>query len=144
MKCVNGYEVIFLDPHQHVRFKGRRREHLHQSQIGALMKVSGGSALSKGTRPRWRRHCPKGWSADSVMVCLIRTPPNHLQSSLTLSAYTPVSLRCTLHKLAQPRHSCGWTKLGSMSNFPGLSPYVSGCRLFVFFSICRICLMHFH
>src|SRR5260221_5203791 len=70
--------------------------------------------------------------------------PDHLRSSPTLSAYTPVSLQCTLHKLAQPRHSCGWTKLGSMSNFPGLSPYVSGCRLFVFFSICRICLMHFH
>src|SRR5258708_37516367 len=62
----------------------------------------------------------------------------------TYTAYTPVSLRCTLHKLAQPCPSCGWTKLGSMSNFPGLSPYVSGHHLFVFFSICRICLMHFH
>src|SRR5258707_357970 len=71
-------------------------------------------------------------------------PPNHLRSSPTPSAYTLVSLRCTLHKLAQPRHSCGWTKLGSMSNFPGLSPYVSGRHLFVFFSICHICLMHFH
>src|SRR5258708_24301988 len=70
--------------------------------------------------------------------------PNHLRSSLTPSAYTLVSLQCTLHKLAQPHHSCGWTKLGSMSNFPGLSPYVSGCHLFVFFSICCICLMHFH
>src|SRR5258705_7135343 len=70
--------------------------------------------------------------------------PDHLQSSPTLSAYTPVSLRCTLHKLAQPHHSCHRTKLGSMSNFPGLSPYVSGRCLFVFFSICRICLMHFH
>ena len=64
MKCVNGYEVIFFDPHQHVWFEGWRREHLHQSQIGALMKVSRGSALSKGTRPRRRRHCPKGWSVD--------------------------------------------------------------------------------
>src|SRR5258708_7005526 len=70
--------------------------------------------------------------------------PNHLRSSLTPSTYTPVSLQCTLHKLTQPCHSCGRTKLGSMSNFPGLSPYVSGHRLFVFFSICRICLMHFH
>src|SRR5258708_39615966 len=70
--------------------------------------------------------------------------PNHLQSSPTPSTYTLVSLRCTLCKLAQPHHSCGQTKLGSMSNFPGLSPYVSGHRLFVFFSICRICLMHFH
>src|SRR5258708_38326355 len=57
--------------------------------------------------------------------------PDHLQSSPTLSAYTPVSLRCTLHKLAQPRHSCHWTKLGSMSNFPRLCPYVSGHHLFV-------------
>src|SRR6266436_5521030 len=70
--------------------------------------------------------------------------PNHLRSSPTLSTYTPVSLQCTLHKLAQPHHSCGWTKLRSMSNFPRLSPYVSGHCLFVFFSICRICLMHFH
>ncbi len=64
--------------------------------------------------------------------------PNHLWSSLTPSTYTLVSLRCTLCKLAQPHHSCGWTKLRSMSNFPGLSPYVSGCCLFVFFSICRL------
>ncbi len=64
MKCVSGYEVIFLDPHQHIRFEGWRREHLCQSQIGALMKVSRGLALSKGTRPRWRKHCPKGWSVD--------------------------------------------------------------------------------
>src|SRR5258708_1720489 len=71
-------------------------------------------------------------------------PPNHLQSSPTPSAYTPVSLRCTLCKLTQPCHSCGRTKLRSMSNFPGLSPYVSGRHLFVFFSICCICLMHFH
>src|SRR5258708_32059580 len=70
--------------------------------------------------------------------------PDHLQSSPTPSAYTPVSLQCTLHKLAQPRHSCGQTKLRSMSNFPGLCPYVSGHCLFVFFSICCICLMHFH
>src|SRR5258708_2604609 len=70
--------------------------------------------------------------------------PNHLQSSPTPPAYTPVSLRCTLHKLAQPRHSCCQTKLGSMSNFPRLCPYVSGHHLFVFFSICHICLMHFH
>src|SRR5258708_4570878 len=70
--------------------------------------------------------------------------PDHLRPSLTPSAYTPVSLRYTLHKLAQPCHSCHWTKLGSMSNFPGLCPYVSGHHLFVFFSICRICLMHFH
>src|SRR5258708_875789 len=70
--------------------------------------------------------------------------PDHLQSSLTPSTYTPVSLRCTLRKLAQPHHSCGWTKLGSMSNFPRLCPYVLGHHLFVFFSICRICLMHFH
>src|SRR5260370_18776816 len=70
--------------------------------------------------------------------------PNHLQSSPTPSAYTLVSLRCTLHKLAQPHHSCGRTKLRSMSNFPRLSPYVSGHHLFVFFSICHICLMHFH
>src|SRR5258707_1582120 len=86
----------------------------------------------------------------SVMVCLVRLicmPPtisNHLQPSPTLSAYTPVSLRYTLRKLAQPHHSCRWTKLGSMSNFPGLCPYVSGHHLFVFFSICHICLMHFH
>src|SRR5258708_15720564 len=46
--------------------------------------------------------------------------PDHLQSSLTPSAYTPVSLQCTLHKLAQPHHSCGQTKLGSMSNFPSV------------------------
>src|SRR5258705_13478824 len=59
--------------------------------------------------------------------------PNHLRSSPTPSAYTLVSLQCTLHKLAQPHHSCGWTKLGSMSNFPRLSPYVSGHCLFVFF-----------
>src|SRR5258708_92971 len=70
--------------------------------------------------------------------------PDHLRSSPTSSAYTPVSLRSTLCKLAQPRHSCHRTKLGSMSNFPGLSPYVSGHCLFVFFSICHICLMHFH
>jgi len=70
--------------------------------------------------------------------------PNHLRSSPTSSAYTLVSLWCTLRKLTQPCHSCHWTKLGSMSNFPALSPYVSGHRLFVFFSICRICLMHFH
>src|SRR5258708_24474398 len=70
--------------------------------------------------------------------------PNHLRSSPTSSAYTLVSLQCTLHKLAQPCHSCHQTKLGSMSNFPRLSPYVSGRRLFVFFSICHICLMHFH
>src|SRR5258708_5780426 len=70
--------------------------------------------------------------------------PDHLQSSPTPSAYTPVSLRCTLRKLAQPCHSCGQTKLRSMSNFPGLSPYVLGCHLSVFFSICHICLMHFH
>src|SRR5258707_11344680 len=57
--------------------------------------------------------------------------PDHLRSSLTPSAYTPVSLRCTLRKLAQPRHSCHWTKLGSMSNFPRLCPYVSGHHLFV-------------
>src|SRR5260221_12800845 len=50
----------------------------------------------------------------------------------------------TLHKLAQPRHSCHQTKLRSMSNFPGLCPYVLGHHLFVFFSICCICLMHFH
>src|SRR5258707_10427922 len=60
--------------------------------------------------------------------------PDHLRPSLTLSAYTPVSLRYTLHKLAQPCHSCCQTKLGSMSNFPGLCPYVSGHHLFVFFS----------
>src|SRR5258707_8164908 len=60
--------------------------------------------------------------------------PDHLRPSPTPSAYTPVSLRYTLHKLAQPRHSCHQTKLGSMSNFPGLCPYVSGCHLFVFFS----------
>src|SRR5258708_7226021 len=70
--------------------------------------------------------------------------PDHLQSSLTPSTYTLVSLRCTLHKLTQPHHSCHRTKLGSMSNFPGLCPYVLGHHLFVFFSICRICLMHFH
>src|SRR5258708_31317343 len=70
--------------------------------------------------------------------------PDHLRSSPTPSAYTPVSLQCTLRKLAQPCHSCGRTKLGSMSNFPRLSPYVSGHRLIVFFSICHICLMHFH
>src|SRR5258708_2141962 len=70
--------------------------------------------------------------------------PDHLRSSLTSSTYTPVSLQCTLRKLAQPRHSCHQTKLGSMSNFPGLSPYVSDHCLFVFFSICHICLMHFH
>src|SRR6266436_130306 len=70
--------------------------------------------------------------------------PDRLQSSPTLSAYTLVSLQCTLCKLAQPHHSCHWTKLRSMSNFPRLGPYVSGCCLFVFFSICRICLMHFH
>src|SRR5258708_17830490 len=70
--------------------------------------------------------------------------PDHLRPSPTPSAYTPVSLRYTLHKLTQPRHSCHRTKLQSMSNFPGLCPYVSGCHLFVFFSICRICLMHFH
>ncbi len=64
--------------------------------------------------------------------------------SPTPSAYTPVSLWYTLRKLAQPRHSCRQTKLGSMSNFPGLCPYVLGHHLFVFFSICRICLMHFH
>src|SRR5258707_15697458 len=86
----------------------------------------------------------------SVMVCLVRLicmPPtisNHLQPSPPLSAYPPVSLRYTLRKLAQPHHSCRWTKLGSMSNFPGLCPYVSGHHLFVFFSICHICLMHFH
>src|SRR5260221_7530131 len=68
----------------------------------------------------------------------------HPQPSLTPSAYTLVSLQYTLRKLAQPRHSCCRTKLGSMSNFPGLCPYVSGRHLFVFFSICRICLMHFH
>src|SRR6266436_9231428 len=67
--------------------------------------------------------------------------PDHLRSPLTPSPYTPVSLRCTLRKLAQPCHSCGQTKLGSMSNFPGLSPYVSGHCLFVFFSIYHICLM---
>src|SRR5260221_3730121 len=71
--------------------------------------------------------------------CLLRPhTPDHLRPSLTLSAYTPVSLRYTLHKLAQPRHSCCQTKLGSMSNFPGLCPYVLGRHLFVFFSICRI------
>src|SRR6266436_7317043 len=70
--------------------------------------------------------------------------PDHLRSSLTLSTYTPVSLQCTLHKLAQPCHSCHQTKLRPMSNFPGLSPYVLGRRLFAFFSICCICLMHSH
>src|SRR5258708_36662386 len=70
--------------------------------------------------------------------------PDHLRPSPTPSAYTPVSLQYTLHKLAQPCHSCHRTKLGSMSNFPRLCPYVSGCHLFVFFSICHICLMHFH
>src|SRR5258708_16743594 len=70
--------------------------------------------------------------------------PNHLRSSPTPSTYTLVSLRCTLRKLAQPCHSCCQTKLRSMSNFPRLCPYVSGHHLFVFFSICRICLMHFH
>src|SRR6266446_10334672 len=70
--------------------------------------------------------------------------PDHLRSSPTPSAYTPVSLQCTLCKLAQPRHPCHQTKLRSMSNFPGLCPYVSGHHLFVFFSICHICLMHFH
>src|SRR5258707_8455730 len=70
--------------------------------------------------------------------------PDHLRSSPTPSAYTPVSLRCTLCKLTQPCHSCHRTKLGSMPNFPGLCPYVSGHHLFVFFSICCICLMHFH
>src|SRR5258707_9001372 len=59
--------------------------------------------------------------------------PDHLRPSPTPSAYTPVSLQCTLRKLAQPRHSCHQTKLGSMSNFPGLCPYVSGHCLFVFF-----------
>src|SRR5258705_8703944 len=39
------------------------------------------------------------------MVCLVRMPPNHLQSSPTLSTYTLVSLRCTLRNLAQPCHS---------------------------------------
>src|SRR5258707_12735100 len=58
------------------------------------------------------------WYASSTLSA-------HPQSSPTPSAYTLVSLRCTLHKLTQPCHSCGWTKLGSMSNFPGLSPYVS-------------------
>src|SRR5260221_6521280 len=55
---------------------------------------------------------------EEILVCTCHgTPclphphaPNHLRSSLTLSAYTPVSLRCTLRKLAQPRHSCGQTK----------------------------------
>src|SRR5258705_12606477 len=38
------------------------------------------------------------------MPCLPRLhAPNHLQSSPTLSAYTLVSLQCTLHKLAQVR-----------------------------------------
>src|SRR5258708_24202822 len=86
----------------------------------------------------------KGICDPGVMAHLICTPPNHLRSSPTPSAYTLVSLQCTLRKLAQPCHSCGQTKLGSMSNFPGLSPYVSGHHLFVFFSICHICLMHFH
>src|SRR5258708_10352508 len=70
--------------------------------------------------------------------------PDHLRPSPTLSAYTLVSLRYTLHKLAQPCHSCHRTKLGAMSNFPRLCPYASGHPLFVFFSICCICLMHFH
>src|SRR5260370_702031 len=87
---------------------------------------------------------PKTVSQPSSSPTSLPHPPNHLQSSPTPSTYTPVSLRCTLCKLAQPHHSCGWTKLRSMSNFPRLTPYVSGRHLFVFFSICRICLMHFH
>src|SRR6266481_357004 len=68
--------------------------------------------------------------------CLPRPhAPDHLRPSLTPSAYTPVSLRCTLCKLAQPHHSCCRTKLGSMSNFPGLCPYVLGHHLCVFCSI---------
>src|SRR5260221_14704956 len=90
------------------------------------------------------RYSSNTTQVGNVMVRLICMPPNHLRSSPTPSTYTPVSLRCTLCKLTQPHHSCGQTKLASMSNFPGLSPYVSGHCLFVFFSICRICLMHFH
>src|SRR5258705_6671268 len=67
------------------------------------------------------------WYASSTSSACPRPSP-------TPSAYTPVSLRYTLHKLAQPCHSCRQTKLGSMSNFPGLCPYVSGHHLFVFFS----------
>ena len=63
MHWVHNLEEIFLDPHQNVRFEGRR-EHSHQSEIGTLMKASGGSALLRGTRPTWRRHHPKGWLAD--------------------------------------------------------------------------------
>src|SRR5258707_1371668 len=83
-------------------------------------------------------------AACSVMVCLIcliRMPPtisNHLRLCLpTLQCHSDA------HCISLHNHATR-TKLGSMSNFPGLGPYVLGCCLFVFFSICHICLMHFH
>src|SRR5258708_5234448 len=86
-----------------------------------------------------------GLNSDQCLICYASSASSARPSPFpTPSAYTPVSLQYTLHNLSQPRHSCHRTKLGSMSNFPRLCPYVSGHHLFVFFSICHICLMHFH
>ena len=146
---------LFLFLHYHRRFRYSHVCHHHQDHVRIVASHTHFSSLFQTSNVSWSNfsNCLSSSSSivhgldvnnESVMVCLVCMPPNHLQSSPTPSAYTPVSLWCTLRKLTQPCHSCGWTKLGSMSNFPRLSPYVSGHRLFVFFSICHICLMHFH